>query len=134
LRRDKRHVVAVVLGGSSAGSRDARMRELLSQYVPSAATKRTAPMIAEAAKNEGPKIDAIKTEMAKNEPAALRAAEAKPDREGQRFDLASANSVPVHLDLPPTSAAPLRAAPGSNDPIQPVAVKTFNVKGNNTVA
>jgi len=136
LRRDKRHVVAVVLGGASAGSRDARMRELLSQYVPSAATKRTAPMIAEAAtpKNEPPKIDAIKTEMAKNEPAAVRAAEAKPDREGQHFDLASANSVPVHLDLPPTSAAPQRAAPGSNDPIQPVAVKTLNVKGNNTVA
>jgi D-alanyl-D-alanine carboxypeptidase len=139
LRRDKRHVVAVVLGGSSAGSRDARMRELLSQYVPSAATKRTAPTIAEAAtpKNEGPKnerIDAIKTEMAKNEPTAVRATEAKPDREGQRFDLASANSVPVHLDLPATSAAAQRAAPGSNDPIQPVTVKTLNVKGNNTVA
>jgi D-alanyl-D-alanine carboxypeptidase len=136
LRRDKRHVVAVVLGGASAGSRDSRMRELLSQYVPSAATKRTAPMIAEAAmpKNEAPKIDAIKAELAKSEPVAVRATEVKTDQEDQRFDLASANSVPVHLDLPPTSAAPQRAAPGSSDPIQPVAVKTLNVKGNNTVA
>jgi D-alanyl-D-alanine carboxypeptidase len=141
LRRDKRHVVAVVLGGSSAGSRDSRMRELLSQYVPSAATKRTAPMIAEAAtpkneaaRNEGPKVDAIKLEMAKNEPAAVRAGPAEAKPEGQRFDLASASSVPVHLDLPSASAAPQRAAPGSNDPIQPVMVKTFNVKGNNTVA
>jgi D-alanyl-D-alanine carboxypeptidase len=136
LRRDKRHVVAVVLGGSSAGSRDTRMRELLTQYVPSAATKRTAPMIAEAAmpKNEGPKIDSIKNEMAKNEPAAVRAASAEAKPEGQRFDLASASSVAVHLDLPPTSAAAQRAAPGSSDPIQPVTVKTFNVKGNNTVA
>jgi D-alanyl-D-alanine carboxypeptidase len=136
LRRDKRHLVAVVLGGSSAGSRDARMRELLNQYVSAAATKRTAPVIAEAAtpKNEGPKIDALKSEMAKNEPAAVRAAEAKPDREDQRFDLASASSVPVHLNLPPASAAPQRAAPGSSDPIQPVMVKTFNVKGNTTVA
>ena len=141
LRRDKRHVVAVVLGGSSAGSRDSRMRELLSQYVPSAATKRTASMIAEAAtpkneaaKNEGPKVDTIKLEMAKNEPAAVRAAPAEAKPEGQRFDLASASSVPVHLDLPSASAAPQRAAPGSNDPIQPVMVKTFNVKGNNTVA
>jgi D-alanyl-D-alanine carboxypeptidase len=142
LRRDKRHVVAVVLGGSSAGSRDSRMRDLLSQYVPSASTKRTAPMIAEAAtpkneaskeaaKNEAAKIDAIKIDMAKKEPVRAAAAEAKP--EGQRFDLASASSVPVHLDLPPASAAPQRAAPGSTDPIQPVAVKTFNVKGNNTV-
>jgi D-alanyl-D-alanine carboxypeptidase len=141
LRRDKRHVVAVVLGGSSAGSRDSRMRELLSQYVPSAATKRSAPMIAEAAtprneaaKNEGPKVDAIKLEMAKNEPAAVRATSAEAKPEGQRFDLASASSVPVHLDLPSASAAPQRAAPGSNDPIQPVMVKTLNVKGNNTVA
>src|SRR5215467_13707396 len=79
LRRDKRHVVAVVLGGASAGSRDSRMRELLTQYVPSASTKRTAPIIAEtatpkneaskeAAKNEVAKIDAIKLEMAKTEP------------------------------------------------------------------
>src|SRR5689334_20889717 len=134
LKRDKRHVVAVVLGGSSAGSRDSRMRELLGQFVPAASTKRTAPMIAEAAtpKNEPPKVDAIKSELAKHEPAPVRAAEAKP--EGQRFDLASASSVPVHLDLPPASAAPQRAAPGSSEPIQPVAVKTLNVKGNNTIA
>ena len=33
LRRDNRHIVAVVLGGASAGSRDARMRTLLDQYV-----------------------------------------------------------------------------------------------------
>jgi D-alanyl-D-alanine carboxypeptidase len=142
LRRDKRHVVAVVLGGSSAGSRDSRMRELLSQYVPTASTKRTAPMIAEAAtpkneaskeasKSEGAKIDAIKLEMAKKEPVRATPADAKP--EGQHFDLASASSVPVHLDLPPATVAQ-RTAPGSSDPIQPVAVKTFNVKGNNTVA
>src|SRR5262249_34261976 len=135
LRRDKRHVVAGGLGGSSAGSRDARMRELLSQHMPSASTQRTAPMIAEAGtpRNETSKVDAIKIEMAKNKPPRAPPAEAKPDQEGQRFDLASASSVPVHLDLP-ASATPQRAAPGSNDPIQPVMVKTFNVKGNNTVA
>src|SRR5215813_5011306 len=55
MRREKRHVVAVVLGGSSASSRDARMRELLSEHIASASTKRTAPVIAEAAT---PKIDA----------------------------------------------------------------------------
>src|SRR5262249_41269889 len=85
-------------------------------------------------RNEAKKWEAIRHERAKNEPVRAVPAEAKADREGQRFDLASANSVPVHLDLPPTSAAPQRAAPGSNDPIQPVAVKTLNVKGNTTVA
>src|SRR5262245_63134895 len=64
MRREKRHVVAVVLGGSSASSRDARMRELLSQHVASASTKRTAPTIAEAA---APKIETAKTELAKTE-------------------------------------------------------------------
>ena len=138
VRRDKRHVVAVVLGGSSASSRDTRMRELLSQHVASAATKRTAPMIAEAAalKNDTPKNDTAKTDTAKTEPAIERAAadgQTKSEKEGG-FDLASATSVPVHLDLPatPPAAAP-RAAPGSSDPIQPVTVKTFNVKANTTV-
>src|SRR5215470_17301715 len=54
MRREKRYVVAVVLGGSSASSRDARMRELLSQHIASASTKRTAPTVAEAA---APKVE-----------------------------------------------------------------------------
>ena len=125
MRREKRHVVAVVLGGSSASSRDARMRQLLSEHVASDSTIRTAPTIAEAAAT-------AKTDTAKPEPvAAQRTAAAdtqtKPEKsekaEPQRFDLASASSVPVHLDLPASpSAAPPRAAPGSTDPIQPVTV------------
>ena len=46
VQRGNRHVVAVVLGGSSAGSRDARMRELIERHIDDASTKRTAPMIA----------------------------------------------------------------------------------------
>jgi D-alanyl-D-alanine carboxypeptidase len=57
----------------------------------------------------------------------------KSDKEAPRFDLASASSVPVHLDLPAAAAASPRATPGSSDPIQPVTVKTFNVKANNTI-
>ena len=49
VNRGNRYVVAVVMGGSSAGSRDARMRELLSEHIGKAATKRSAPMVAEAA-------------------------------------------------------------------------------------
>src|SRR5262245_54467428 len=147
MRREKRHVVAVVLGGSSASSRDARMRQLLSEHVASASTKRTTPTIAEAAtpKVEPAKIETAKTEPPKVEPVAVArtaAAEGpaksekpdKGDKEAPRFDLASASSVPVHLDLPASSsAAPPRAAPGSSDPIQPVTVKTFNVKANNSL-
>src|SRR5205823_4490985 len=48
VHRGNRYLVAVVMGGSSAGSRDARMRELINDKIARAATKRTAPMIAEA--------------------------------------------------------------------------------------
>jgi len=136
MRRDKRHLVAVVLGGSSASSRDERMSELLNKHIASASTKRTAAMIAEA-KIE--KIDASKVD-AKAEPAAAQRtavadAQTKSGKtDAQHFDLASASSLPVQLDLPTTTpTASQRATPGSNDPIQPVTVKTLNVKSNTTV-
>ncbi len=47
VHRGNRYIVAVVMGGSSAGSRDARMRELISDKIAQAETKRTAPMVAE---------------------------------------------------------------------------------------
>src|SRR5215468_9046897 len=49
VRRDNRHIVAVVLGGSSGGSRDAKMRDLIEQHIAEASTRRTATMVAEAA-------------------------------------------------------------------------------------
>jgi len=129
VRRDNRHVVAVVLGGSSASSRDARMRQLLSEHVASAATRRTAPMIAEAGTAKAEPRAAVAQRTA---PAEVKAD--PPEKGGQRFELASASSAPVHLDLPPATASqPPRTAPGSTDPIQPVMVKTFNVKGNGSM-
>jgi D-alanyl-D-alanine carboxypeptidase len=49
LRRDNKHLVAVVLGGSSNGARDARMRQLLEQSITTASKERTAPKIVEVA-------------------------------------------------------------------------------------
>ena len=43
VRRGNRHIVAVVMGGSSASSRDARMRELIKRNIDSASNKRAAP-------------------------------------------------------------------------------------------
>ena len=51
--RDERHIVAVVLGGTSNATRDARMRELIEAHVTQAATQRTAPMIVETSLPEG---------------------------------------------------------------------------------
>jgi D-alanyl-D-alanine carboxypeptidase len=112
LHRGNRYLVAVVLGGSSAGSRDARMRSLLEETIASAATKRTATMVAETTP--------------KAEPKPAPQAEAKAS---DRFQLASASSVPARSDPAPTAAIPApRSAPGSADPIRPVAVKTLTVK------
>ena len=57
VNRGNRYVVAVVMGGSSAGSRDARMRELISEHIAHASTKRTAPMVAEAEPKPEPKAE-----------------------------------------------------------------------------
>lgn len=49
VHRNEKHIVAVVLGGTSNAKRDARMRELITQYIPVASTRKTAPMIVETA-------------------------------------------------------------------------------------
>jgi D-alanyl-D-alanine carboxypeptidase len=113
VRRNNRHVVAVVLGGVSAGARDARMRSLLAQYVERASTRRTAPMIAEA------------------RPAPAPAPEARPEappretKSSARFELASVSSVPVR---PPADIPRGAPAAGSAEPIRPVAVRTVSVR------
>src|SRR5438477_7425987 len=47
MRRGNRHLVGVVMGGRSGGSRDATMRSLLTENLEKAATKRTVAAIAE---------------------------------------------------------------------------------------
>jgi D-alanyl-D-alanine carboxypeptidase len=102
VRRGNRQLVAVVLGGRTAGSRDAQMRNLIDENIVVASTKRTAPVVAEAA-----------------EPVARTPI--------QR--IAAAIITPVRADPAPTSAIPLpRAAPGSSDPLLPILVKTVSVK------
>jgi D-alanyl-D-alanine carboxypeptidase len=104
VRRNGRYVVAVVLGGTSGASRDARMRQLLAQHVDSASTRRTAPVIAE------------------RETPTRRVPQARPETTSRgRFEMASADSRPVQLTPP----APLA---GSADPIRPVAVRTVSVR------
>jgi D-alanyl-D-alanine carboxypeptidase len=47
VRRDDKHIVAVVLGGTSNAARDARMRQLIEQYIVAASVERTAPVVVE---------------------------------------------------------------------------------------
>src|SRR5499433_2299430 len=48
VRRDEKHIVAVVLGGTSNAARDARMRQLIEDYISQASTRRTMPVIVDA--------------------------------------------------------------------------------------
>jgi D-alanyl-D-alanine carboxypeptidase len=68
VHRGGRYLVAVVMGGSSGASRDARMRELITEKITLASIKRTAPMVAEAEHPAG-----------NSEPAVVAKAEAKPE-------------------------------------------------------
>jgi D-alanyl-D-alanine carboxypeptidase len=76
VHRGNRYLVAVVMGGSSGASRDARMRELITEKIVQASTKRTAPMVAEATPSEP--IVAAKAEP-KPEPMVVAKAESKPE-------------------------------------------------------
>ena len=149
VHRGNRYLVAVVMGGSSAGSRDAKMRDLISDKIAQASTSRTAPMVAEAGAPSGatiePKVAKVEPKPdAKTESKAERKvavaiidpkaeaknetkAEAKPER---RFAVASAASIPVRLNAPAAQSetAQPRVAAGSTDPIRPVLVKTVTVR------
>ena len=48
VRRDEKHIVAVVLGGTSNAARDACMRQLIEDNISLASTRRTVPVIVEA--------------------------------------------------------------------------------------
>ena len=52
MRRGNRHLVGVVLGGRSGGSRDATMRSLLAENLEKGATKRTVAAINERGQGE----------------------------------------------------------------------------------
>jgi D-alanyl-D-alanine carboxypeptidase len=146
VHRGNRYLVAVVLGGTSAGSRDARMRELISGKILLASNKRTAPMVAEV---EKPEVKVEPRLVAKVEPKVEPKIESKPEpriaaktepgvelkpepkvaaktetKDQHRFAVASMTSTPVRLDQPAASA--------SSEPIRPVLVKTVTVRPGTT--
>jgi D-alanyl-D-alanine carboxypeptidase len=143
VHRGNRYLVAVVMGGNSAGARDAKMRDLISTKIAQASTTRTAQMVAEAGYAPEAKAEA---KVAKVEPKPEAKSEAKPERKvavaiidpkneskddvkaeakpERKLALASAASIPARL----TASEP-RLAAGSTEPIKPVLVRTIAVRG-----
>jgi D-alanyl-D-alanine carboxypeptidase len=141
VHRGNRYIVAVVMGGASAGSRDAKMRELISSKIAQASTKRTTSMFADAgeAKTETKAVAKVESRPEpKPEPKAAAKVEAKAE---PRYAVASAASAPVRFH--PSSRAEPTAAPapaqpqvaaGSTEPIRPVLVKTVTVRASTQAA
>lgn len=121
VQRGERRIVAVVLGGTSAGARDAKMRSLIEQKVSLASVKRTAPKIVEIA-------DAAAQPQARAEkPARITAAPVKTEAPASKSEARAVEARPAR----PQSDEP---APGSTEPIKPLLVKTFSVKAGATKA
>jgi D-alanyl-D-alanine carboxypeptidase len=145
LKRGNRHIVAVVIGGTSGGARDARMRGLLEQHIASAATNRTVAKITEGGNTEVasvtvPKVAPPQPVAAAGRPEPVAAASNfRPIRDDQMAPIAAAPVAAepaaeqiVTASAPQASPALSRPPrPGSGEPINPVKVKTISVKAGN---
>jgi D-alanyl-D-alanine carboxypeptidase len=149
MRRGNRHLVGVVMGGRSGGSRDATMRGLLAENLGKAATTRTVAAI-----NERNASDADVAEVEAESrptrtaqaPGAVQVASAsepaaappvRPAAPATRSVIAQAAAA-----VPPAQAKPepapltsgviqaqsIAVIPGSSEPMKPVKVKTVQVK------
>jgi D-alanyl-D-alanine carboxypeptidase len=153
LRRGNRHLVGVVLGGRSGGSRDAIMRNLLAENLDKASGTRTVAAITERSPAEA-NAD-VAEDAARSRPTqtvqvdgAVQVASAAPDPASQApirsvkpSVLASATAaVPAPRAKPEAKpepepfsngviqTQPISAIPGSNEPMKPVKVKTVHIK------
>jgi len=111
VRRDEKHIVAVVLGGTSNGARDARMRQLIEEHISRASTQRAAPIVAEA---NGAHQDDAHQDGVQDRAQVVAVAPATPKAEppaGERSDaaVASAQADRVPVPRPRLQAAKLGA-------------------------
>jgi D-alanyl-D-alanine carboxypeptidase len=156
MRRGNRHLVGVVLGGRSGGSRDAIMRSLLAENLEKGATKRTVAAIternpadanadvAEAEATSRPtEMVQVNGAIAASEPGMAAQAAARPIAPAKPSLMAAAAAA---LPPPPAKVEPqarpepaqftsgviqtqqIAGIPGSAEPMKPVKVKTVQVK------
>jgi D-alanyl-D-alanine carboxypeptidase len=114
VHRDGRYIIAVVLGGRSAGERDAHMRELINGHIREASLQRTAPAIAE-------RMDTRPEPRNPSSERSEQRAEPKP------VAVARASASPRSEQL--SSGRIGNGAPATGgDPIQPLLVKTITYR------
>lgn len=147
MKRGNRHIVAVVLGGRSGGSRDAAMRTLVAEYIADGATTKTASVIEQrgaetklAAAETRPMpvlTPAPKPVEAKQAAKPVQLAAAGPEVTIAATPAAGPATVtppgaksaePVLLSSGVVASQALPPIPGSSDPITPTRVKTVAVR------
>ncbi len=145
LRRGNRHLVGVVLGGRSSGSRDATMRSLLAENLEKASTTRTVAAITE--RNPADANADVAEDVARSRPTQtvqvqgavqIASGSSEPPVRSVKPSLlaAAAAAVPSAPAKPapePFSngviqTQPIAAVPGSSEPMKPVRVKTVQIK------
>jgi D-alanyl-D-alanine carboxypeptidase len=147
LRRGNRHLVGVVMGGRSGGSRDATMRSLLAENLGKAAATRTAAAISERNTSDA-NVDIADADPPSRAASEGQTASSAPDqaapqpaRKSAASKVAAAIAEATAAVPPPparTEPAPLTsgviqtqsmaAIPGSSEPMKPVKVKTVQIK------
>jgi D-alanyl-D-alanine carboxypeptidase len=132
VRRGDRRIVAVVLGGTSAGARDAKMRTLIEQKISLASVKRTAPKIVEVA-DAAPVQSTIQASPFPKPAGQPPSGVEKPVRVATAAAPARIDA-PAKPETPPVPAQSEQPLPGSTEPIRPHLVKTFAVKAATTKA
>ena len=152
MRRGNRHLIGVVLGGRSGGSRDAIMRNLLAENLEKGATTHTVVAVterngADASTDVADASDTPARPAPQVQAAAAPAPEAPAPRLASRLSaLAAATAAmppvqpkpeakPTESKIEPApltngviSSQPLSLIPGSSEPMKPVRVKTVQVK------
>jgi D-alanyl-D-alanine carboxypeptidase len=145
VHRNNRYIVSVVLGGSSGGARDARMRSLIEQYIVTAAVQKGDTALAGAATPA--ETQAVEPRAAER---AAQPRDARTPKAAATYSIASASSHIVQSstgqtadaqagrarrapapDPAPTAAASAQAASAgdsASDPIKPILVKTVKVR------
>jgi D-alanyl-D-alanine carboxypeptidase len=150
MRRGNRHLVGVVLGGRSGGSRDAIMRNLLAENLEKAAGRRTVAAITERSPSDA-NAD-VAEDQAQSRPTqmvqvqgAMQVASAAPEEAApMRQAPVTKPSIIANATaaLPPAQSKPepapltsgviqtqaISAIPGSSEPMKPVRVKTVQVR------
>src|SRR5712671_3898897 len=154
MRRGNRHLVGVVLGGRSGGSRDAIMRNLLAETLEKGATTRTVAAITER-NSADTNVDVAEAPVASRQAEPVQVASAEPPPAAARSIAPAKPSLmaaaAAALPAPPTKpeqskfepqaqpepapltsgviqTQPIAAIPGSAEPMKPVKVRTVQVK------